>query len=235
MSEGERHPSLFALDRLRLGDPDPQLRRHVAGCARCRAHVDAQPAADAPLPAWLEGVRLPPPPTTTAWSPRKRLAAWLFLPSLCAATAAVLLFFVVRPRPELQHDPFTVIREKGPPGLVVYVKRDGRVLTWDGAFALHAGDALRLQVAPSAYAYVSVASVAADAGAPEVLYDGALDRKRPTLLPVSFRVDARGGRELLSLVLSRRPIDPAAHQKSGAPADEQQSWRQILVFEKQVE
>jgi hypothetical protein len=243
MTEGERHPSLFALDRLRLGDADAdadaELRKHLAGCARCRSYVEPEPAAgQQPLPAWLEGVRLPPAPapgSSPAAALRRRLKAWLFIPSLAAVGAAALLFLVLRPRMQLEHDPFAAIREKGPPALVVYVKRDRQVLTWDGNFSLRAGDALRLQIAASPYGYVSVASVGADAGAPEVLYDGTLERKQATLLPVSFRVDGRGGREVLSLVLARRRIDPATHARSGAPDDEQQSWRQILVFDKETD
>jgi hypothetical protein len=235
------HPSFFALDRLRLGDDDHALRGHVAGCSRCRAYVDADADAVAgprPLsaPAWLSGVTLRPIPRPHVTRAR-RLPAWLFLPSLAAVAAAAALWLVVRPTLRLGDspaaDPFAGIRAKGPPSVVVFVKRDGRVLPWDGSFSLRAGDALRLQVAASAYSRVSVASVAADAGAPEVLYDGALDGERPTLLPVSFRVDQRGQREVLSLVLSRRTIAPADHRQGGTPAEEQQSWRQILVFDKE--
>jgi hypothetical protein len=186
------HPSSFALDCVALGEPQGELADHLAGCAGCRAYLEHRARVPA-IPAWL-GAR----PRSHRWG--------LALAAATALAAAACLLFVVRPRMTTRD---ADEREKGPPMVTVYLKRDDRVSAWDGR-PIRPGDQLRLQVRGGGFRHVSVASLP-PGGPPQVLYTGVLEGDGPHLLPLSFQADAEGDREVLSVALGPRELAPEAH------------------------
>lgn len=210
------HPSHLALDLVALGGDAPSdVVRHLESCPACAATVAARRTCE-PLPAWAEPLHAAPAPrprplSSTVWH---RLRWWLLpLPVAAALAAAVVL---VRPIPQAGPAGDS-IREKGLPAVAVYVKRGDEVATWDGHTPVQPGDRLRLGIRGGGFAQLSVASLQ-PGGVPVVLYAGPLEPRGETLLPLSFRVDAAGSAEDLSIILSPRPVAPAAHtQAAGQP------------------
>jgi hypothetical protein len=137
--------------------------------------------------------------------------------------AAALVLAVFQPGP-VSPGGAGETREKGAPGVVVFIKRGDQVFAWDGR-ALRPGDRLRLQVAGTDFTRISVASLG-DEG-PAVLYEGAVGRA-PALLPLSFRVDERGSEERLSVILGHSGIPPSLHTATDPPG----VWRRVLTFPK---
>jgi hypothetical protein len=248
------HLSFYALDRVRLGDPpSAEEQAHLQACETCAAHLRPQDGPEAqPLPAWLANVQLPAPPARPA-----RLSGWRLLwPGLTLATAVAAGLIGVWARPAPQRQDSTGVREKGGPAVQVFVKRGERVFTWSGR-AVQPGDRLRVEVNGAGYGFVSVAGRSAAQNKPVVLYDGTL-ASGAQLLPLSFRVDAEGKQEILSVIFGRRPIpaelhvraqeplDPGGNAKaepertpgrSGKeprPEDDAATWRQILVLDKEI-
>jgi hypothetical protein len=256
MSAG--HPSFYALDRLRLGEPARvDEREHLATCLTCAAYLrdPATPGAAAP-PAWLSGVGLPPapksppPPSTWAW-PWRRPGWRLLVPSLVAGAAFAAALVVLRPARPVDA-PADGIRAKGSPAVQLFIKRGERVFPWTGG-AVHPGDRLRMEVNGAGFGFVSLAGRSPPEGKPVVLYDGALDAGAH-LLPVSFRVDAEGKQEILSVIFGRRPVPVELHVQAqetetgketdrpagpggghdeGKHAGQTATWRQILVLDKE--
>ena len=210
------HPSFYALERRRLGGgTDPGIDAHLAKCARCRAHVDGLDQVPA-VPAWLEQAPVEPRQRWAVLRPRM----WAVL-SLAGAAAIALL--VLRPRPSLDGDGS---RAKGDPVITVHLKRGEIVSRWDGRTPLRAGDRLRLQIDGSRFRFVSVAALAPGA-VPQVLYAGALESRGTTLLPLSFRVEGVGDREVIDLVLAPTPPGAELHARPETPTG---IWRQKLVL-----
>jgi hypothetical protein len=190
------HPSSFALDCVALGEtPAPALDGHLAGCARCRAYLEGRRRAPA-QPPWLATV-----PRPRRW--RLPVAA-----GLVAAAAALLI--VARTPPTL--------RVKGPPSVLVYLKRNEVVSAWQPPTPLRGGDQIRLQVRAAGFDHVSVAALPAG-GAPQILYAGPLAGDDPHWLPFSLQADAEGDREVLSIALGTASIAPATHLREPRPAD----------------
>jgi len=219
------HPSQYALDRVALGEPPPPaLGEHLATCPRCAAAV-AERGRPAEAPAWLARLGAPRPARTPRRTPWR---AWIMVPALAAAAVAGVLVIGNLREPSIGGD--EDLRPKGAPRIALYVKRGEAVSTWDGRSPVRPDDRLRVGVRSGGYAHVSVASLP-DAGAPQVLYAGPLAQGTETLLPLSFRVDERAGDEVVSIVVSARPVDPSAHVAPGAPRG---SWAQRLRIPKEV-
>jgi hypothetical protein len=239
------HPSFYALDRLRLGEPaGAGEREHLAACLTCAAYL-RDPASSLAAPAWLDGVKLAPaapPPRTSTWAWPWRRPGWrLLVPTLVAGAAlagAVLLL-----QPARLHDaPADGIRAKGSPAVQLIIKRGERVFAWTGG-AVRPGDRLRMEINGAGFGYVSLAGRSPPEGKPVVLYDGALETGAH-LLPISFRVDGEGKQEILSVIFGRRPIPAELHaqaQETGPETGkdtskqmrEDATWRQILVLDKE--
>jgi hypothetical protein len=229
------HPSPYALDLAALGgEPPVEVARHLETCPTCAGIVAARRAAEA-LPAWAEKIRVAPAPgpvrtlADRAISTARRWRWWL-LPLPAAATLAALVF-ALRPGPP--GDLTDELREKGAPKVTVYVKRGDQVATWDGHSSIQPGDRLRLGVRGAGFANLSVASVEPGAD-PMVLFNGPVEPKGETLLPLSFRVDDGGGSEDLSIILSSRPVLPAAHARTTVPPTLQGEWTTRLHLPKET-
>ena len=135
------HLSFYALDRVRLGEPaTAEEHDHLATCASCGAHVRPAAGDSGSLPAWLAEARLAAPGSGERRALRdrlrNRLKAWrAFWPALTAGAAAVAVaagLLLVWPR-AMQEEPRPGIREKGHPGVQVFVKRGERVFPWNGS------------------------------------------------------------------------------------------------------
>lgn len=213
------HPSEYALDRAALGAATSEVSRHVARCGRCAAAIAARRAPVEP-PAWLDRVEVRPE--------RLRRRRWWLLPlPLVAATAAAVLAIVAAPVRERG------VREKGAPRVTVFVKRGADVAPWDGRARVRAGDRLQLSIRGAGFAQASVASVAGSpAGVPAVLWAGPVEPDGETVLPLSFRVDAQGDREVLSVILSARPVAPWQH--ASAPRPDGGDWTTRLELPKEI-
>jgi hypothetical protein len=234
----DEHPSFLALDGLRLGLPHAAARAHLEACQACAVYVQGEGhgdfQADAPAgPPWLARARLAPPASARSAGWWKRpLLVW---PAAVSALALTMALLVPRLRAGAPADETLAAagtRQKGGPGLGVFIKRGESVFSWDGRAAVRPDDRLRFEVHPSGYRFVSVALRPADGAPPAVLYAGQLP---PALsfLPTAFRVDDQGRQEVVSVILSNRPIPARLHVEAGeAPATE--AWRQILVFDKSV-
>jgi DNA-directed RNA polymerase specialized sigma24 family protein len=85
-AETSAHPSHYALDRAILGAPeDPEVVRHVAGCARC-ARAVAQRRAATDAPAWLGEIEVRAERVRPPWWRRWR--AFLPVPALYGGLGA---------------------------------------------------------------------------------------------------------------------------------------------------
>ncbi len=213
------HPSEYALDRAALGAATPDVADHVARCSRCSDAVAARRAPVEP-PAWLASVKLGPE--------RRRRPRWWILPIPLLAAAAAL---VVAVHGGTIRDGAAGLREKGAPRVTVFVKRGDAVAPWDGRAAIRPGDRLAISVRGSGYAHVSIASLTAPE-TPAVLWAGPLQQDGDTVTPLSFRVDAQGGDEVLSVVLSTDRISPAQHV--AAPRRDGRVWSVRLDIPKEV-
>lgn len=184
------HPSRLALDRHALGDASPDVAAHAVGCSQCQAHLAAVTPA-LPLPGWVKALEQP----RRAWFGPRLLA-------LAAAAASVAVGVVVLPR--AQRDEGAAVRAKGLPSVRMWVKRGAQVFAWEGA-AVRPGDALRLEVATAGFAWLTVASPQAG-----VLFAADVAAATgPTLTP-TWAVDAAGGEEHLTVILSRAPLSDEA-------------------------
>lgn len=172
------HPSFLALDRHAL-EPQAAVASHLEGCASCRAHVEAVQRA-LPLPGWLEK-----PPV------RRRL--WPGALALAGAAAALLLTLTPAAPP--------ATTAKGGPGVTVWLRRGSDVARWDGARALRAGDAFRLELSGEGYAHAAVVRGA------EVLFRAPAP-SRATMTP-AWELDAEPGDERLLVVYSQQPLEGA--------------------------
>jgi hypothetical protein len=142
------------------------------------------------------------------------------LGAAAAAGAAAVILASPKPRP---HDmtilPGTLVAAKGSPSVALYLKRGEQVSLWDGHAPVRPGDRLRLEVAAEGLGHVLVA---APGGFAQPLFSGAIDPKKPALLPTSWLVDDSPGSESLLVVLSAEPLSAdeataavAAHQRDG--------------------
>jgi hypothetical protein len=221
------HPSQYALDRAALGAPiEADVAAHLARCGACSATVEARRRGAEP-PPWVSALAIGPPPP--ARKPRRR---WLV--PVPALAAAVLLAALVL-RGEHAALPGGATREKGAPRVTLYVKRGDKVSAWDGRASVRSGDRLRLAVRGAGYAHVSVASLPSPEGEPVLLYGGPLSPGDETLAPLSFRVDERGGAEILSVVVSARPVGLDAHAESPEHVRARGDWSTRLHIPKETD
>jgi len=236
-TDGRDHPSYLALDRAALGSLTAQLGRHLADCARCRAHVD-RIADPGPAPQLTgAGARLRRE-TAVRRSARRPLPRRAWLGGLCAAAVAVLLL-VGRDRPG---EPVADRRgtragagpapaagrdtgfdtAKGARAVGVYVRRGRHIFLWNGSEPVQPGDMLRLKLVPDGMTQVHVFSEGGAApGATDglsLLHRAAVAPDRDSLLDAAWRVDGTGERELLIVVLSRRPLPVAAARAAARAA-----------------
>jgi hypothetical protein len=193
------HPSYLELDLAVLGAADAATAAHVETCERCRAHL-GRAQQPLPLPEWARAL---------GQERRSRWPSWVRAPKLVglfalAATAAFLV--IARPRPAGREE----LGAKGSPSVAVYVKRGAGVSLWDGRAQLSPGDSVQLKVAPEEFRRIAVASL--EAGALTELYAGPLAVRQTSLLPQSWTLDARPGREVLLLVFSQAPLSSAELQ-----------------------
>jgi hypothetical protein len=220
------HPTQYALDRVALGAPAPaDVAAHVGGCARCASELASRSAAEPP--GWLDAVKVSPR------APERARRGWwrlVPLPALAVATAA-LVAVVLRVGPP--RDANDATRPKGTPDVVVYVKRGEQVGAWDGRAPVRPGDRLRVGIRGSGYAHLSIASLAS-AGEPALLYAGPLAPTGETLLPLAFRVDARGGAEVLSVIASPEPVALAAHAEPPERVRGRGAWSVRLRLPKEM-
>lgn len=222
------HPSPYALDRVALGAPPPAgVAAHLSACARCASELEVRRGAEGPSPPWLAAVRASPAPR-----PRRRWA-WL-LPVPALAVVGIVLAVALRPAQVAQVAPGAdATREKGGPAVTVYVKRGDAVSAWDGRSPVRPGDRLRVGVRVAGYAHLSVASLPSP-GAPALLYSGPAAPGGETLLPLSFRVDAAGPAEVLSVIASGEPIALSAHAEPPERVRERGAFAVRLQLPKEV-
>jgi hypothetical protein len=243
------HPSFLALDRLALGEDAPAATRaHVERCEACRAHLDSVRIPSEPVPTWARQLASAPRggdrrPHWLAmlWhsaQPGHRIrarthVAWLGAcgTGLVAAMAAVLLFIVVpRLSPE---EGGSGVRAKGMPGVVVYLRQEGRVVQWNARTPVRAGDEVRLKLVADGFTHVAVTSLPRQAGAaPFVLHRGTLAGPE-VLLPEGWRFDASPGPEQVGVAFSLRPLTDA--ELAAALRERPRTaelWTSILVFQK---
>jgi hypothetical protein len=229
------HPSHLVIDRVAIGGEVPaEVARHLETCEACAATVAARRSAE-PLPAWAGSLRVAPAPAPSLPGHRHaattpRLPRWWLLPLPAALALSVAIVLL---RGESQSGPALddAIREKGSPAVVVYVKRGDAVVTWDGRSPVRPDDRLRLGIRGGGFANLSVASLQ-PGFAPAVLYAGPLEPRGETLLPLSFLVDAAGGAEELSVILSQRPVDAAVHARAASPPAPPGLWTELVHIPK---
>jgi len=222
----DAHPSFFELDLIPLGEGQPQTVDHVKGCARCQAHLRKleEPIA---VPGWASALRRPQPAS-------KPILWWLTVllggaaGAVAAVGAAAFLFSPVRPRP--QEFVGTLVAAKGSPSVAIYLKRGEQVSLWDGQAPVRPGDRLELQVSGEGLGQVLVA---APGGLSQPLFSGAVDPKRPVLLPTSWLVDESPGAEALVVVLSAEPLTAdAAGAAVAAHRRDERVWTTTLTLPK---
>jgi hypothetical protein len=185
------HPSYLELDRHALGAGcDPGTAAHLAGCERCRDYVATARPADV-VPAWVAELGA---------TPRKRVKPWWLAAGVAAAAALVLIW---RSPSELY------VGTKGMPSAFVYVHRDHTTTLWDQT-PLHAGDRIRLEVAPEEFEQVTVFSTDAQGNKAEPLYAGRTKPFTRTLLPKAWQLDAVGHAEHLAVVFSHAELSREA-------------------------
>ena len=222
------HPSHYALDRAALGAAGAEVATHVERCARCARVVAARREAPA-SPAWVGAVHVGEAARRSWWRGRR---GWRWLVPIPALAAAGVLVMVTSRDVLVDAGE---MRAKGGPSVTVHVKRGVAVAVWDGHTPLRTGDRLRLTVRASGFRRVSVASVGVPGAEPVMLYEGALEPGAETALPLSFRMDDGGRREVLSVILSRRPVPPSEHANFPARGGERGVWATRLEIPREVE
>ncbi|MBS1151827.1 MAG: hypothetical protein H6Q89_3525 [Myxococcaceae bacterium] len=206
------HPSFLKLDRHALGVDVPEVATHLAGCPQCSAHV-ARILQPAPVPHSLAAAVRPV-------RSGRSLLGWLLAP---AALVAAALLVLLPGTPE--------VRSKGAPALAVFVRHAEQVSRWDGKTPLSAGDAVRLEVAPSQFPYVTVLQP----GAPEakVLYEGEVQAQGTVLLPPSWTLDGAPGPERLTVVFSHAALSPTQRDQLAEVPRTPHLWTLPLLLPKE--
>lgn len=199
MTAPPRHPSFLELDRAALGLRSAALEQHLETCSECGAYLGRVTQAE-PVPAWTRALAADAPVGRRAgW----RRWGWPLLAT--AALASAVLVVLPLPSGEVVDD---YVASKGLPAVAVHIKRGEQVFLWDGESLLEPEDRIQLRVASAGYRYVVVFTPGAGTfkKGSGVLYEGPLSDGPETVLPVSWRVDAAGGEERLSLLLSTQPL-----------------------------
>ncbi|WP_224249976.1 hypothetical protein [Hyalangium gracile] len=224
MNPKVEHPSYLELDRVGLGLASPASQEHVRRCGECSAYLERLVRTE-PLPAWVQVLREPAPPA------RMRAPWWRLLPPLLAtgALASALLWLLPARNPPEPAAPYVGV--KGVPAATVFIKRGDQVREWDGARPVLPGDSLRLRVSASGYRHVWVGTRAP--GSDWIpLYEGPL-AEGETLLPASWRVNATGDAEVLTLLVSRDGLEGAALERALADAPQgAEAWLMELRLPK---
>jgi hypothetical protein len=231
-------PSSLALDELLAGDLEGRaeegpLREHVAGCAECRARLEARAGEPAliPDPVTLRP-RLEADLAVARSSRRRRAARWVATAGAASATAAAILLSLRARPPELSGE-----RTKGALALTLHVKRaatggstPATVQRIYGEGRLRAGDEVRfslaaagvgqrvvvlgLDAAPSVTIYVPGPSVTGDAPARAA----AIETSGAVILPGSVVADATRGFERMVAVVCDQEIAPEALRRQAQVA-----------------
>jgi hypothetical protein len=235
-----RHASWLELDRILLGlDPDGETAQHLAGCERCRTDLEGARAQRAALsdgaqrlPDWVMVLAGETPSALASHRPRaaRRAGSWRATVGkllLAAALASVGLVLSVSSR-QGEGSEGAYVAAKGAPTVAVYVKRDGRVFTWDGVEKVRAGDGIRLAIAGAGYRFVGV--LARMETGLVTLYRGEL--RGPSELPVAWTVDGDGDAERLVVVLSNRPLSDSELAARDRQRAGDGTWLHELVLPK---
>ncbi len=231
MCDPKQHPSCLALDRYALGVSTADVATHVESCPQCRAYVQTVSIEAAPE-SWVR----------TVAESRSRLmrrwwsVEWWFMGGGAVAAAAVVLIALMLPILPARDD--SPVRAKGGAAVAVFVKRGEAVRPWDGRKPIRPGDALRLQVAAGAYAWITVLTPASksDAGLLSILYEAAIDGDETSILPAAWHVDAQPEDEVLYVVLTNEPlakVPTAARLTAAMRSREAGVWVRRLVLPKE--
>ena len=177
------HPSFFALDAYVVDPRSGEVETHVKSCQVCAAHVAAV-RMPVPLPPQLEGLKAP-----------ERAPWWRFAALGFAAATVMFSVGLVLTREQVQE-----LTAKGTPAAALWLNRDGKVIQWNGQ-PVHAGDSVRIEVAPAGFTHVTVF----DENTKQVLYEARVPEGPPTLTP-AWEFDGRSPSESLRVVISRGPV-----------------------------
>ncbi len=198
----EHTVSTFALDVYwtsgRKGAPD--LERHVAECAPCRAYLAMLDEVDA-IDACIPATRVP--------SSSRRLRMVAPAATVLALAAGVLLFVANAWKAPT---PPTYVGVKGTPSVQVLVHHDSETKIWNGSEAVHAGDAIALRAACGDLAHVAVVAEDATRGGWARLADAPCPTNDDAL-PFTLVVDGESSAERIAVVMSaaRLSDDELAH------------------------
>lgn len=190
MSGESKHPSFLALDQYVLGAvSDASMQQHIEECVVCQTHLEAAQVVDG-VPRWVRQMS----------EPRRARKPWLWLMFAGTVVAAAAIVLMLWTPPQDQH---SVTGVKGEPSIMVHIKRDARVMLWDGQTAIRPYDRIQLEIAADGFEQVSVYSASTTAGRTSytLLYKGRLAPGLPGLLPKAWQVDAEPGPEVLVVVL----------------------------------
>ena len=178
------HLSFFELDQIAVSPGEPRDTA-LLDCPRCAGYL-AEVERALPAPTWARELEE---------APRSRRRRWFPLFAGALAAAGSLFIYIHRAaRVETAEDG---IRDKGAPGVVLFVKHQSAVRRWDGKSAVAPDDSLMLEISPARYRQLAVESVSGQGST--VLYQAALESGAKQLLPQSYRVDKSPGAEHLRI------------------------------------
>lgn len=237
-----QHPSLFALDSFVAGATTSRtMQEHVASCLACQQHMARVRPDTNDLPAWVH--RLPvlvPPPGRQAshlsghsFSGLRARLRGFWLPVLATAPAlAIAVFLLMRTRPDAVREPqaYVGIKSAGPM-VWAYIKRGNDTFLWDGSSKVLSRDLLRLKIDAMNHTHISAFGRDA-AGGWQRLWDGPVQGKGPTTLPVAWQIDSQPGDERILLVLSDEAVRSEELSDVKGKTTNKHWWQLELVFPK---
>ena len=172
------HPSFLALDRFSIGQPDPEVERHLKECTQCSQHLDSLRKEIRFDPSLRQRASVQPAPSRR----------WLQLGFIVPVAAALMLFVL----PTLQKDD-SPLRSKGAPSVTVHLKRGEQVVLWTETMRVRVGDRLQLTVQSPEPTEVEVVH------AGQLLHKGAVASPEQVALPFSLRVTDSSEPEIIDI------------------------------------
>lgn len=210
----------YELDELR----DNDARRHIEGCAHCRARLDERQAAFAAMPgrdALLSAIHVA---AAQAAPPRPARARWLAPLAAFGALATAGLVLSVSPQDS--------VRTKGSAGLSVYVERDGQAHRAASGETFHPGERLRFEIDLPSDRHVLIVGREASGRVYNAFPTGTVVRSQrfsvgaDQVLPGAVELDASLGQETFYLVGCEHPFDSS---QVTVGADDLQSPKSCLT------